>query len=565
MSAKNDYLALKDVLFGRESAVLDGVRTLVANHERQIGSPERLKESVADILAGAMKAAGIKDRHGLAVAIAPIIIEGIRSEIRNSRNEIVDALYPIMGRLTSAYVLAAFRDFTEETNRRLEGGLSGRFIWLRLYCLFTGQSYAKALLRRKTAFRVQEIMLIDADTGALIDSWKSADLYAGEQSIAAGEGRVTGMLAAVNRFAAEALRAQHRSLKSIDLGDSQIYLRMTAKLLFAIRCEGYARATLLTTLDETILEILEVYEPLLASQDKRIATESAREALVALAEKIQASLIAYRRKPILAMAFYGALALALLGFIGWRYWESARLDAIRATAEAVAKFYPGVDGYPIIVGFEDSGKGLLVSGLAPSQTIKEGLENELRERVKALPINSHILVLPDAAQVNRLQHELADAKTKLAALEAQSGDSKSGLASVEASLRETRAEVFSPEQVFASWAQKNAIFFAEGASFRNPDMAGRQISELAKLMGGGGFKILIVGFTDSLGQSKNNEQLGMERAKAVAFALIKLGVSSHRLTMVSRREEAVVATDTGPSSNNRRVEFRLNFAGGGAK
>jgi len=51
----------------------------------------------------------------------------------------------------------------------------------------------------------------------------------------------------------------------------------------------------------------------------------------------------------------------------------------------------------------------------------------------------------------------------------------------------------------------------------------------------------------------------MERAKAAADGLIKLGVPASRLTLASRREEALVTRDTGPASNNRRVEFRLNF------
>jgi outer membrane protein OmpA-like peptidoglycan-associated protein len=566
MSAKSDYLALKDILFGHESAILEQLRLLIANHDERIGSPERLRESVADILAGALRAAGVKDRPGLALSIAPVIIDAIRSEIRNSRNEIVDALYPIMGRLTSAYVLSAFRDFTEETNRRLEGGLSGRFIWLRLYCLFTGQSYAQRILRRKTAFRVQEIMLIDADTGALVDSWRAPELQAWEQSLAGDEGRVTAMLAAVNKFAAEALKSKHRSLQSIDLGDSQIYLRMTAKLLFAIRCEGYARAALLTTLDKTIVDILEVYEPLLASQDKRVATDSAREALTALAEKIQESLIKYRRRPVFAMALYGVLALALVSYIGWRQWRHMRLETIRVSAEDIVKSYPGLAGYPIAVSLHDQDKALLASGLVPSESAKSGLEGALRDRIKELPVHSQILVLPDAAQVIRLQAELSNANEKLASLAARLREAteanEAALRTERERLAAVRAEVFSPENLFNSWAQKNAIFFGEGTRFRNPEMAERQLSSLAKLMDAGDFKVLILGFTDTLGQGKDNVQLGMDRAKAVGDALVKLGVAANRLSIVSRREEAVVATDTGPASNNRRVEFRVNFVSG---
>jgi len=566
MSAKNDYLALKDVLFGRESAVLEDVRALVAAHDHSIGSPEQLRESVADVLAGAMRTAGIKDRSGLATSMAPVIIDGIRSEIRNSRNEIVDALYPILGRLTSAYVMSAFRDFMEQTNQQLEGGLSGRFIWLRLYCLITGKSYAKALLRRRSAFRVQEILLIDAETGALVDSWQAPDLAAGEP-IADDGPRVTGMLAAVNKFASEALKAKRQSLKSIDLGDSQIYLRMTAKMLFVLRCEGYARASLLDVLDKTIVNVLDVHEPRLSSPDRHTAAQSARETLAALAEKVQETLSQRRRRPVFAIVLYSALIFAIAAVAGFRYWQSERLEAIREAAARVAKAYPGVTGFPVDVRFDGDGKSLVLSGLVPSYSIKEGVENQVSGNVKELPVQSRLLVLPEQRKVEELQTAVSIIVEKLAAIQTQIETGNASLADLKASvaaqgesLQAVSAQVFSPQQRFTDWARRNVIFFGDGTKFRNPDITSRKIGELAAIMASSDIRLLVIGFTDSLGQSERNQQLGMERAKAVVDELVKLGIAEDRLATVSRRTETVVTSETGATSNNRRVEFQLAFA-----
>ncbi|MBT3070978.1 OmpA family protein [Rhodomicrobium sp. Az07] len=565
MSAKNEYLALKDVLFGRESAVLEDVRALVAAHDQSIGSPEQLRETVADVLAGAMRSAGIKDRSGLATSMAPVIIDGIRSEIRNSRNEIVDALYPILGRLTSAYVMSAFRDFMEQTNQRLEGGLSGRFIWLRLYCLLTGKSYAKALLRRRSAFRVQEILLIDAETGALVDSWRAPDLAPG-QPIADDGPRVTGMLAAVNKFASEALKAKRQSLKSIDLGEEQLYLRMTAKMLFVLRCEGYARASLLDVLDKTIVDVLEAHEPRLNSPDRHTAAQAARETLAALAEKVQETLSQRRRRPVFAIVLYSALIVAILAFAGLRYWQSERREAIREAAASVANAYPGVAGFPVEVRFDGDGKSLVLSGLVPSYPVKAGIENQVSARVKELPVVSRLLVLPDARKVDDLQNAVSAIMDKLAAIEARIetgnagvADLKAGVAAQGASLRAVSALVFSPQQRFTEWARRNVIFFGEGAKFRNPELAATKIAELAAIMADSDIRLLVIGFTDSLGDRERNQKLGMERAKAVVGELVKLGIAEDRLATVSRRTETVVTSETGATSNNRRVEFHLAF------
>ncbi|ADP72649.1 OmpA/MotB domain protein [Rhodomicrobium vannielii ATCC 17100] len=567
MSAKNDYLALKDVLFGRESAALEDVRALVAAHDQSIGSPEQLRESVADVLAGAMRSAGIKDRSGLAISMAPVIIDGIRSEIRNSRNEIVDALYPILGRLTSAYVMSAFRDFMEQTNQRLEGGLSGRFIWLRLYCFVTGKSYAKALLRRRSAFRVQEILLIDAETGALVDSWQAPDLAVGEP-IADDGPRVTAMLAAVNRFASEALKAKRQSLKSIDLGDSQIYLRMTAKMLFVLRCEGYARASLLDVLDKAIVNVLDVHEPRLSSPDRHTAAQSARETLAALAEKVQETLSQRRRRPVFAIVLYSAFILAVLAFAGFRYWQSERLEAIRDTAASIARAYPGVLGFPVDVRFDGDGRSLILSGLVPSYSVKEGVETQVSSHVTELPVVSRLLVLPEQRKVEELQGAVSAIMDKLAAIEARIEAGNASLADLKArvaeqgeTLKTVSAQVFSPQQRFTEWARRNAIFFGDGTKFRNPDIASRKIAELAAIVANSDIRLLVVGFTDSLGQSERNQQLGQERAKAVVDELVKLGVAEDRLATVSRRTETVITTETGATSNNRRVEFQLALEG----
>ena len=78
-----------------------------------------------------------------------------------------------MGRLTSAYVLSVFREFIENTNQRIEGSLTGRYIRLRLKSLFTGKSYAELLLRETEIFRVQEILL-QQQVDKLLDDWLAA-------------------------------------------------------------------------------------------------------------------------------------------------------------------------------------------------------------------------------------------------------------------------------------------------------------------------------------------------------------------------------------------------------
>lgn len=557
---KNDFIALKNVLFGRESAVLDDIRAVVQSHDQKIGTPEQLSDSVADILSGALRGAGIKNRPALASSLAPLIIDGIRSEIRNSRDDIVEALYPIIGRLTSAYVMSVFRDFMDETNKRLEGSLTGRFLWLRLYCLFTGKSYAQALLQRQTSFRIQEIMLIDAQSGSLLDSWEAPDLALDREAMADKGPRVTAMLAAINKFAAEALSAKHQSLKSIDLGDSQIYLRMTAKFLFAVRCQGLAKAGQVSALDRTIVDVLQLYEPGLNSMDRHTAKQSASASLAALAENVQDTLRTKRSRPVLAIAFFAGLFTLFLGYVVWSSWQAAKLEAIRSRAETVATGISGAATYPIEVTLDGDKRALTLSGIVPSQAMRDEMQERVAQETAGMALRNHLLVMPDARTVDALQTAVTALTEKLNEIGAKVDAANANAAELKASLGVVTADLFSPQQRFNSWARNNAIFFGEGTNFQKPEMARRQLDELAAQLRDSDLRILIIGHTDTLGGKEKNLQLGMERAKAVSQELIRLGIAPDRLALVSRPGDTVLVTnETGVGSANRRVEFQLDF------
>ncbi len=575
MSAHSDFIALKDVLFGRENALLLELRHIVADHEKRVGSRERLRESVAEILADALKSAGVKNRRALALSLAPVVVDGIRSEIHNSRNDIVDALYPIMGRLTSAYVLSVFRDFVEETNRRLESGLAGRYLRLRLKSLFTGTPYAELLLRETGIFRIRDIMLIDAGKGVLLERWQAPGAPEHQTPVEEDSPQLSAMLAAINRFSTETLKAKHQELRIIDVGASQLYLRASAKCLFAVRATGPGNRKLLKSLDATILEILEIYEPSIQSANPEEAARARRQALLNLAEKLQQTLTQKRRAPIFAIALFMLVGGLLAGWSGWTLWERAEAARISEAATSVVQANPGAVGFPVSVSLDPERSKLTLTGLVPSSDVKEELERGISAKVPQIPLESTLQVLPDAGKVDELQRtasqllarlkglaerrSLEETDARLIGLAKEIAAVRSGLATERASLSALKKEVASPERRLAEWVRRNAIFFGEGTKFRQPDTARRQFAELRDLLAGTTLQVRLVGFTDLLGDAENNERLAANRAKAVADELIALGVPESRLSVAGRAKEGFIAGDKGPTSRNRRVEFQLAF------
>ncbi len=58
------------------------------------GSQERFTASVASVLDEALARAEVEKHTQVAGAIAPLVVSTIRTEIRNSQDELAEALYP---------------------------------------------------------------------------------------------------------------------------------------------------------------------------------------------------------------------------------------------------------------------------------------------------------------------------------------------------------------------------------------------------------------------------------------------------------------------------------------
>ena len=82
-------------------------------------------------------------------------------------------------------------------------------------------------------------------------------------------------------------------------------------------------------------------------------------------------------------------------------------------------------------------------------------------------------------------------------------------------------------------------------------------------MAGNATQVVVIGHTDSSGSAAYNVRLSERRAKAVADALVGLGVNQS-LMSVDWRGEAELAVATGDGIKeplNRRTTININFAG----
>ncbi len=388
------------------------------------GTEERFTASVAGTLDLAMRKAEITRHAELSNSMAPLVVSTIKAELKNSQDEMVEALYPITGRLVKSYVASAIKDLTDQMNRRIEQNA----LMLRLQSLATGRSVAELALAGTQDFEIKDLYLIRRGTGELIAHWPETGDSNRQQVM-------SGVLTAVNEFANEAFAADQSSLRQISFGNEEVYLRGSPLYLLAARCSGTAPKSIEQTLDDAFLAAVEAQHHIDAEtagwQDGPIRKSQALAALgLELSEKVEAQKADMQRpvgtRPLKILA--ALIFIPILSWLAWGWYGTYEENRVRNAAQRVITVTTDMQGYPAEFAVGSRGADITISGLAPSQATKAKVMNRLAQVLPGTQINDKLTVVagravtaaPDVTpQIEQLSTRLSTLQTGVEALVAR--------------------------------------------------------------------------------------------------------------------------------------------------
>ena len=552
-------------------ATIEKLRRLILDEEQQrldrletrLGDDEALKASLVPIIAETLRDAGVQDYRRLAGALAPVVLQSIKTEIHNSRDMMVDALYPITGRLVSAAVRNAFRDLVEQLNQKLDSSLSMDRWRTRIKAKMTGRSEAEILLSEGAAFEITDLLLINRETGLLV-------AQAGQEGDEGGmDSQLLGsILTAIMAFVRDAMQdSPEQDLRTLHVGDMRLHLQVSPGAILAVKTKGPPPAGFDSALNETFVAFLAQWGEAVGAPDD---LESKQEAALTddLEERFQGLLKAkqenFKGPSKKGAILLGGLAAIAIGLIGWHLYGRYQTSATETIARSVIADMPSLVGYPLRVRYQNDDGILGITGLTPNKETSEQLkmqlekalpDTELMFNVQGLPETSlpldHLMTKADFAEAKRnLEGALgADADRQEKALQ-------TAIANVEqALLTESERDMLA----FRTWLDRQTLYFGDGDSFDDDTLAQTKLKDMATRLQDlpGDVTVLIVGYADDSGGPIASAKVSLERADIVARRLKNLGVVSKRLVTVGRGNEGRISQESGPSSANRRVEFEL--------
>ena len=564
---------LRTLLFQPEAVRLESLETDLASLQQYVGNADRLETATADILVAALERAEVNRPRELANAIAPTVVSAIRSEIRNSRELMVEALYPIVGRLVSAAVANSFRETLASLEQRINA-LTSAQLWVgRIKSLVTGRPISEFVLTDNPP-RVNRLLIIERGNGRLVADWKRDETPDERADL------LSAMVAAILEFSVQAL-AGEGNLQTLDFGGREIALRASPRFILAAQCLGSLRPGDNARINSLFFDAIE-------SIDRGATCD--RAMLANLATSIEADhsprkATSRRGKVIL----FGLLTLAVAALV-WFAWMSVTRGLLeRRTQAALEQFaakQPLLASFPLRLDFDHGNRSVAVSGIEPSQLETAPLIDALGSAASPYRIVDRIGVVSGPEQLAASQASVAAVQQSLARLQASldqmrdamSEQSKSGdrqiarlneqydaLGKQYAKLGEQYAAlqsvVDSPAARLDRFIASTAVFFTNNSDeFLDNDQAEQQIRELAGLLAKNDLRVRIVGYADQSGTEGTNRTLGRKRAEQVTRRLTALGVEPARLILVSRAATMPITDRLDTTiGGNRRVSFETVY------
>ena len=102
------------------------------------------------------------------------ITKAIKVQIRDSQDEVVEALYPILGKLVKKFIVAEITKLSDNINRTIKEKLSIGSIIIRFFK--GGNNNADVILQEVFEPIIEEVFVIQKDSGLLVGNFSRGNI-----------------------------------------------------------------------------------------------------------------------------------------------------------------------------------------------------------------------------------------------------------------------------------------------------------------------------------------------------------------------------------------------------
>ncbi|WP_297764634.1 cell envelope biogenesis protein OmpA [uncultured Muriicola sp.] len=214
---------LKELLFPDDRGAVEDISKRIQLLELIINDQKKLADRVDPLVDDKINAF----TKSMPDTLGPTITATLKKEIKNHKDEVVDALYPVLGKMVKKYVAQEIKILSE----KIDNQLSFIKTWKRkMRSWFGGPTEEQLLMRELASATIEQVLLIERDTGILKAS------YSVTNSI--DEEMISGMLTAIKGFVEDAFKKKNQNLELIQYELYNIHLQSFVTHYVAVVISG---------------------------------------------------------------------------------------------------------------------------------------------------------------------------------------------------------------------------------------------------------------------------------------------------------------------------------------
>ena len=413
MSTDRDKL--KSLLLGEEIAQIKALQKLLEDQQAFTDKVSLVLDQAADQT--------IKNNPGFRKKFSRLDPQVLSRAIKANQKTFIDAMIPIMGPMIRQSVANAITKFVQDVNRAMELGFSIKAMKWRWQAYRSGVSFAEIVFNNTIEYQVQQVFLIDKESGLLIE-------HAGhEDDLLQDKEAISAMLTAIEDFVEDSMGGDGSRLSAAKLGDRNVEVISGSQANLAVVIKGAYTPRLVDHLSAASEQLHLDYAPDLTDEDKWNNNPELKAQLQALlVTKNQSD-----EQDSGGVNFWPWLIVLslLVGWLGWQAWESRQ--AMQKTREQLAAV-PGLVVQDITVEGDEFRVTALQDPLADTSSLADTIKLQtrpfvslddgiIRQRVAALLNDQRLQIDVDQGQVIiQGQHTDANAhQTRLELLNALPG------------------------------------------------------------------------------------------------------------------------------------------------
>lgn len=239
---KDKLSLLRDILLIDDRQVADAISKRLDTITETLEKREKLAHKVDPIV----------EKHieefvtEIPTTLGPTITKTLKEQIANSKDQVVEALYPIMGKMVKRYIQSELRLLSDNINKKVNNTFTLKGLQRKLKAIFTGVKESDIILSELDAPKLLEVFVIKKGSGMLLGN------YSNQQTL--DKDMISGMLTAIKSFVEDAFKGETQNLEGIEYELYRIQIQNFHSYYFAVVVSGNLTPQFENELEDLILE-----------------------------------------------------------------------------------------------------------------------------------------------------------------------------------------------------------------------------------------------------------------------------------------------------------------------